>query len=134
MRNLLNKPLTWMILAELAVVAALALMAWHVLATPPYQQTAAPPGPAASTGYPDATAQASPVVPTSPKAVARQLPGLNVDTAFWRLRLVELNRDEAAFEQLEWRIVHSAMDTTRRYLESVVLPSVLRAEQAGGAG
>lgn len=132
MRNLLRKPLTWMILAEFAVVAALTLMAWHVLAAHPRQQTAAPPGAATSAGSPAATAQASPVVPTPAKAVARQLPGLNVDSAFWRLRLVELNRDEAAFEQLEWRIVHSAMDTTRRYIESVVLPSVLQAERGGG--
>jgi hypothetical protein len=131
MPNLLRKPLTWMILAEFAVVAALTLMAWHMLAPPPNQPTAESPGPAASAGSPDATAQASPVLPAPAKA-ARQLPGLNVDAAFWRLRLVELNRDEAAFEQLEWRIVHSAMDTTQRYLESVVLPSVLRAEQGGG--
>ncbi|HEV2034800.1 MAG TPA: hypothetical protein VGU71_11490 [Candidatus Dormibacteraeota bacterium] len=131
MHNLLRKPLTWMILAEFAVVAALTLMAWHVLAAPSHQQTAAPPGASASVGSPDAAAQASPAVPTSDKSVARQLPGLNVDAAFWRLRLVELNRDEAVFEQLEWRIVHSAMDTTQRYLESVVLPSVLRAERGG---
>lgn len=132
MRTLLRKPLTWMILAEFAVVTALILMAWHALAALPNQQTAAPLGASASAASPVATAQASPVLPKSPKAAARQLPGLNVDAAFWRLRLVELNRDEAAFEQLEWRIVHSAMDTTQRYVESVVLPSVLRAERGGG--
>ncbi len=132
MRNLLSKPLTWMILAECAVVAALSLMAWHLIAAPPDQQAAAPPAlslPAAST---DATTQASPEVPNPPTAIARQLPGLNVDSGFWRLRLAELNRDEAAFELLEWRIVHSAMDTTQRYLETVVLPSVVRAERGGG--
>ena len=131
MRNLLTKPLTWMILAELAVVTALILMAWHMLSAPPNQPTAAPSEASASAASPDATAQASPVVPASPIAVARQLPGLNVDAAFWRLRLVELNRDEAAFEELEWRIVHSAMDTPQRYMESVVLPSVMRAERGG---
>jgi hypothetical protein len=131
MHNLLKKPLTWMILAELAVVTALILMTWHLLSAPPGQPTAAPSEASASIASPDATAQASPVVPASSMAVARQLPGLNVDAAFWRLRLVELNRDEAAFEELEWRIVHSAMDTTQRYMESVVLPSVMRSERGG---
>ena len=130
MRNLIRKPLIWMILAECAVVAALTLLAWHMLAAPPAQQAAAPPGISASVS-PDATAPASPAVPAPANAIARQLPGLNVDPGFWRVRLAELNRDEAAFEQLEWRIVHSAMDTTQRYVESVVLPSVLRAERPG---
>lgn len=131
MLNLIRKPLTWMILAECAVVAALTLLAWHWLAAPPDQQAAAPPGVSTSTS-PDATAPASPGVPASANAIARQLPGLNVDPGFWRVRLAELNRDEAAFELLEWRIVHSAMDTTQRYIESVVLPSVLKAERPGG--
>ena len=131
MRNLIRKPLTWMILAEFAVVAALTLLAWHMLAAPPAQQAAAPPGVSASAS-PDLIAMASPGVPAPAKAIARQLPGLNVDPGFWRLRLMELNRDEAAFELLEWRIVHSAMDTTQRYVESVVLPSVVQAERNGG--
>lgn len=121
-----------MILAECAVVATLLLLAWHLIATPPVQQAAASAGVSASAASPDATAPASPGVPFSPQAIARQLPGLNVDAGFWRLRLVELNRDEAAFELLEWRIVHSAMDTTQRYVESVVVPSVMQAERPGG--
>jgi hypothetical protein len=130
MLNLIRKPLTWMILAECAVVAALTLLAWHWLAAPSDQQAATPPGVSASA--PDATAAASPGVQDPAKTIARQLPGLNVDPGFWRIRLAELNRDEAAFELLEWRIVHSAMDTTQRYVESVVLPSVLKAERPGG--
>jgi hypothetical protein len=128
MRNLLKKRLTWMILAECAVVAVLILLSWHLIAAPP-AQAAAPlqlSGPGAS---PDVTAQASAVVPNPPRPAVRQLPGLNVDAGFWRLRLGQLNRDEAAFEVLEWRIVHSAMDTAQRYLESVVLPSVVQAER-----
>ena len=35
MRNLLRKPLPWMVLAECAVVAALLLVAWHLIANPP---------------------------------------------------------------------------------------------------
>ena len=132
MRNLLRKPLTWMILAEFVVVAALTFLVWHLFAATPDQAVAAPPNATASAVSPDATVSASPGLPALPNAIARQLPGLNVDPGFWRLRLAELNRDEAAFEQLEWRIVHSAMDTTQRYVESVVLPSVMQAERGGG--
>lgn len=131
MRKLLRKPLTWMILAECVVVAALTLLAWHMLAAPPVQAAAAPPDVSASAAAPDTTALTSPGVPAASDIIARQLPGLNVDAGFWRLRLAELNRDQAAFEQLEWRLVHSAMDTIQRYLESVVLPSVVRAERGG---
>jgi hypothetical protein len=120
-----------MILAECIVVAALTFLAWHSLATPQDQQAAAQPGVSASAASPDAGTQASPQVPAFPTAIARQLPGLNVDAGFWRLRLAALNRDEAAFELLEWRLVHSAMDTTQRYVESVVLPSVVQAERGG---
>ena len=51
-----------------------------------------------------------------------------MDPAFWRTRLEALNGAEALFEALEWRIVHSAMDSMRRYIETVVLPSIERAE------
>jgi len=39
-----------------------------------------------------------------------------------------LNVAEAQVEALEWRIVHSAMDTVHRYVESVVIPAIERAE------
>ena len=39
---------------------------------------------------------------------------------------------QALLAQLEWRIVHSAMDAMERYLETVVLPAVQRAEKSGG--
>jgi hypothetical protein len=71
------------------------------------------------------------VVPKPTTSVVRQLPGLNVDTGFWRSRLLDLNRDEAAFEVLEWKIVHSAMDTIQRYTETVVIPSVEAAAHGG---
>ena len=59
-------------------------------------------------------------------------PGLNVDALFWRTRLAQLNADQVVLEQLEWRIVHAAMDAARRYVELTVLPSIQRAEHAGG--
>ena len=59
---------------------------------------------------------------------------LNLDSAFWRDRLQQLNRDQVIFERLEWRIVHNAMDAARRYLETVVLPAIEEAEKVRGGG
>jgi hypothetical protein len=130
MRNLLRKPLPWMVLSECAIVAALALVAWHIVAS-----TLAP----HISVVPSASPPARVAIRPASEAVAGQsnapvrplLPGLNIDASFWRLRLADLNRGESAFEQLEWRIVHSGMDAARRYVKSVVMPSLSRAERAG---
>jgi hypothetical protein len=130
MRNLLRKPLVWMILAECAVVTILILVAWHWIAAG-FAAAAGPTAISAPAAAPDASPATSPPVAPKPPKLARQLPGLNVDTDFWRTMLAGLNRDQAAFEVLEWRIVHSAMDAIQRYTESVVLPSVEQAERGG---
>jgi hypothetical protein len=130
MRNLLRKPLPWMVLAECAIVAALLLVAWHLIANPPVFDSSVPaevPAPAESGGV-DAPVVPEPSGQSIPQALPL-LPGLNLDASFWRLRLAELNRDQAAFEALEWRLVHSAIGAARRYVESVVLPAVTRAER-----
>ena len=133
MRNLFKNPLTWMILGESAVVAALILVAWHwIAAAQGLPSTALPLAISSPAPTQDSATQAAPAVPKPTNSIARQLPGLNVDAGFWRSRLLDINRDEAAFEALEWRIVHSAMDTIQRYTESVVLPSVEGAERGGG--
>jgi hypothetical protein len=61
------------------------------------------------------------------------LPGLNLDTVFWRNHLSQLNREQVILEQIEWRIVHNAMNVIRRYLETVVLPSITQAERRNQA-
>jgi hypothetical protein len=131
MRALLRKPLPWMILLECAIVAALAIVAWHMVTSPPAPQlSGVADSPPAHAGR--ASAPASAAVTGQPTSRVRlQLPGLNVDANFWRLRLADLNRGEASLEQLEWKLVHSAMDAARRYLRSVVMPSLIRAERAG---
>lgn len=129
MRRVFTKPLTWMVLAEVVVVTALVGVAWHLVAG--VARPAAPlvlptvTGAPADTAVPDVTADAvnPPATSTAPL-----LPGLTVDPAFWRVRLAALNGAEAQVEALEWRIVHSAMDTVRRYVDSVVVPAVERAE------
>jgi hypothetical protein len=88
-------------------------------------QAAAPSPPAAQAASPGAPAYAATV------PVQSLLPGLNVDSRFWRQRLAELNQGENAFEQLEWRIVHAGMDAARRYVKSVVMPALARAERGG---
>jgi hypothetical protein len=129
MRRLLRKPLTWMVLGECVVVVALIVVAWNVVGAVTQGSGAA------SVAQPSLTTAGSPATPTPamPSMVRHaghgQLPGLNLDSAFWRARLGQLNRDQVFFEQLEWRIVHSAMDAVNRYVETVVLPSITRAER-----
>ena len=130
MRNLLRKPLTWMVIAECIVVTVLIVVVWNVVAAAAATQHAAVgPQPAVDTtasptaSLPDVTQMTRPASPV-------QLPGLNLNSGFWRVRLGQLNSEQVTFEQLEWRLVHSAMDAMRGYLDTVVLPSVTRAERA----
>jgi hypothetical protein len=132
MRNLLRQPLTWMVIAECLVVAVLMVVVWNVAAAAGSQHAGAvsaqavqAPTDASITPPPDLIEAATPAAPA-------QLPGLNLDAGFWRLRLGQLNRDQVFFEQLEWHMVHNATDAMQRYLETVVLPSITRAERGGG--
>jgi hypothetical protein len=132
MRNPLRKPLPWMVLSECAIVAALAMVAWQMVASPPVPQISGAPSVSPAVRVGEATGSAPDAVAGQSRApVHPLLPGLNIDPSFWRLRLADLNRGESAFEQLEWKLVHSAMDAARRYVKSVVLPSLSRAERAG---
>jgi hypothetical protein len=132
MRNLFRQPLTWMVLAECVVVAALILLVWSLVASAATQHPATAQVPAAESAS-QGTANPSPDSSQMTRSTAHpQLPGLNLDSGFWRLRLGQLNREQVSFEQLEWHIVHSAMVTAQNYLETVVLPSIARAERAGG--
>jgi hypothetical protein len=130
MRNLIRQPLTWMVIAELGVVALLMVLAWNLVvsaATPRGgigpMQVAGPPAQESSSPQPELPEPAQP-------AARGQLPGLNLGAEFWRARLGQLNRDQISLEHLEWRIVHGAMDAAQRYLETVVLPAIDRAERA----
>lgn len=130
MRNLIRQPLTWMVIAECVVVALLIAVVWSVVAAAAGQHPrAAPvtavdaPAVASDSPLPDLTGSAGQATPV-------QLPGLNLDARFWRVRLQQLNADQVFFEQLEWRVVRSAMGAAQGYLETVVLPSVTRAERA----
>jgi hypothetical protein len=129
MREIFKQPLTWMVVGEILVVATLAAVAWHVVSgatgRPGVPLFLSQPASSPDVSAPDISPNvlAPPETSTTPL-----LPGLNVDPAFWRTRLAALNQAEAQVEALEWRIVHSAMDTVQRYVDSVVVPAVERAE------
>ena len=128
MRRLVRAPLTWMVIAEVAVVGALIAVAWHAFEGATSSSTAAPflfPAVAASPADTALPGAGGPVAAGSTRGPA---PGLNLGIEFWRLRLGSLNRDEAAFEALEWRITHAVMNAAHEYIETVVLPAVRRAE------
>src|SRR5919201_1806541 len=130
MRRVIRSPLTWAIVAEVVVVGSLLFVAYSAV------RSAARPGvavPAVAGTARGAAAHGSSLAeipsitgqgPTGP------LPGLNVNSAFWRTRLAELNRDQAILAELEWRLVHAAMNAVRDYVEGVVLPAIRRAERA----
>jgi hypothetical protein len=132
-RRLIRAPLLWMVLAEIAVVGALILVAWHAIAG---ASASGAPGPFTfpfppATASPADTALPAAGVPVADINTRGPAPGLNVGIDFWRGRLAGLNRDQAEFEALEWKLTHSVMDAARDYLETVVLPAVRRAEEGG---
>ena len=130
MRTLIRSPLTWLVVAELVVVGALIVVAWAVIGAAARPALASP-----ALGQPVATDDSSPLPEfpeTGTPGLRGPLPGLNLNSAFWRERLQQLNRDQAAFERLEWQVVHAAMDALARYVETVVLPAIHQAEHAGG--
>jgi len=129
MRTFIRSPLTWLVVAEMVVVGALLVVAWNVVGSS--LRPAA--GALTQVTPPVATDDTSPL-PDIPgltgQAGRGPLPGLNLDSAFWRSRLVELNRDQVLLAQLEWRLVHAAMGAAESYVREVVLPAVRRAERA----
>jgi hypothetical protein len=124
----IRNPLTWMVLAEMVVVSLLIAAAWNVIGTAAKPALASP-----NLQWPGTSSDPTPLGAadlSGRKSDQRgPLPGLNLDSSFWQQRLRDLNRDQAYFERLEWRIVHAAMESLRRYLEAVVLPSIRHAER-----
>lgn len=130
MRKWIGSPLTWFVIAEVLVVGALGIVVWHVIQSATRPVLASP-----ALQAPDVVGDPSPPPPdlTAIRNSSQRgpRPGLNLDSAFWRQRLAQLNRDQVYLEQLEWRIVHNAMDVANRYVETVVLPAVRHAEGGG---
>ena len=128
MRKLIRSPLTWMVAAELLVVALLVVFAWSVVAN-----ASRPPALSPSIALPDSSSADTSELPDVPGVKPEPggpVPGLNLSSAFWRARLAQLNREQVVLAQLEWRLVHGAMEAMKRYVETVVLPAVRRAEKS----
>jgi hypothetical protein len=127
-------PLVWLVSAELVLVAVLGAIAWHV-----WQERSPAAGPAAA-GVPRVSApplrpttrpRPQPSAPPVPGATPRAgpTPGIRTDPDFLSRQLVELNRIETTFEDLEWRVTRAVVDAIQRYVEGVVLPSIERSER-----
>jgi hypothetical protein len=126
----LRPPLLWLVAAEVALVASLGAVAWHV-----WQEHAGP-GPAAAAPVvvnpaparqPTRPAPGAGPRPTSTPAVG-PTPGIRTDADFLARQLDELNRVEAAFEDLEWKVTSAIVSAIQHYVEGVVLPAISRAE------
>jgi hypothetical protein len=129
MRRSIRNPLTWLVIAEFVVVGALIVLAWSVMGSFASPVIASP-----AKQAPDAASYAAsplPDVPSVSKPGTGPLPGLSLSSLFWRQRLQQLNREQVYLEQLEWQVVHSALEAAQRYVQTVVVPAIQRAEHAG---
>jgi hypothetical protein len=133
--TLLRPPLVLLVMAEATLVAVLGAVSWHVW------QDRFGPAPAAVASQPVAPPPSftsrRPALPGSlsppatsppPTPQAGPSPGIRTDSSFLSRELVELNRVEQTFEDLEWRVTKAIVDGIQRYLEGVVLPSIERSE------
>lgn len=128
MRNLIRTPLTWLVIAELVVAGALVVVAWNT-----FSGSVRPAAASSFAQRADAGVPAGPSLPGLPalgKRAPGPPPGLNVESAFWRARLAQLNQDQVFLERLEWQIVHAAIAACERYVQTVVVPAIQRAEHA----
>src|SRR5207245_10972361 len=118
MRQFIRSPLTWMVVAELVVVGVLVVVAWTAVTAATRPALASP-----TDQLPDSPSDSSalPDLPVLTPGARGPLPGLNLESRFWRTRLAELNRDQALLAQLAGRVVHTAMDAVQGVVETVGL-------------
>ena len=129
---LLRPPLVWVAAAEAFLVALLGLVTWQV-----WQQHTAPAAvakaPSVSAPFPGAGQLRPPPQPSSapPSAAPRPVPtpAIGTDPGFLAREMAELNRAEAAFEDLEWRATSAITDAIQKYVTGMVLPSIERQER-----
>src|SRR3979490_2391519 len=100
MRNLLRKPLIWIVFAECAVITTLVIVAWHFLAISPGQESLAPPGAPSPAQVADSAAPVSAsVTANTPRRTLP--PGLNVDAVWCGPRTLTSDGAGAALATLE---------------------------------
>jgi hypothetical protein len=126
-----------LVAGELAVVGGLLAAAWHVWQgnhAPVGGGAAAPPLGTSPLGSGQPQPSPAATVPTPLRPAASATPGLRTDPLFLGQATEDINREEAAFQQLEWRIVQGATDGMRTYIQRVVLPAISRAQRGAGSG
>lgn len=131
MRNLIRTPLTWLVIAEFLVVGVLIVLAWQLVASAVRPASASVPASAPAVDPSSAPDSPLPDLPVIGKPPAGPMPGLNLDSPFWRSRLAQLNEEQVFFERLEWQVVHTAITSMERYIQVVVVPAIQRAERGG---
>jgi hypothetical protein len=133
--RVLNKPLLIMFVLETLLVAGLGVAAWAFWQSrqeSPRPASAAPAPREAGLRPPRPSPGQPPPASASPppkSAVPGPTPGYRTDADFLTRQLRDVNRDQAALEDGEWRLVRSAMQGVKGYIERVVVPAVERAER-----
>jgi hypothetical protein len=135
---LLRPPVVWLVALEAVIVAVLGVASWHAwqAGQPPAHAAAAPPAKAAAGspvsrrgGQPPPSAAPSPAAPgVVPQA--GPTPAILSSSDFLSRQMGELNRVEASFEALEWRMTKALVDAIQYYIDHVVLPSLDHAQRA----
>ena len=149
-RLLFRPPLVYVTIAECILVGAILALSWHLwngrqpsTASPsqaavsrhagrPATATSSQPSRLPAPAGPSAT-PSSPPPPAAGAPQAGPTPGTRTDSAFVSRQMSELNRVEATFEDLEWRMTKALADGIQSYVERVVLPSIDRSEHGGHA-
>ena len=129
----LRKPLLFLVVGECLLVVAAGTVAWHVWQA--HQNAAAPVvrmpvtrSPGEGRGQARLPPPSVRPTPPSPAPAAPSGLGLRFDADFLNRQLGDINHDQAALENVEWRLVRAAMQGMKLYLERIVLPLVDRAE------
>ena len=128
----MRRPLAWLILLEVVVVAALAATAYHLVTT---RTGTAPTASAPSVTHtlPTKTLAPTPPPPPAPAAPTPHPlgppPGLSFDPVFWSGQLQRINHDQHQLEQLQLRLTAAVTDWIRAYVHQVLLPAVQEAER-----
>jgi hypothetical protein len=130
----MRRPLAWLILLEIAVVAALAAATYHVIATRWHSSSpaiAAAPTPTPARAKPATPRPASPkaAAPTATPSPRGPAPGLTTDAGFWDDQLKRVNADQAALADLQLRAARAVTDWLRAYVDGVLIPAVRGAEK-----
>lgn len=136
-RLLFRPPLLWVTIAECLLLAAAVVLAWHIwqgrhpsVASPSQSAAAAPVSQLPASRSPALPSTSPSPAPAGSAPQAGPTPGTRTDAAFLSRQMTELNRVEATFEDLEWRMTKALADAIQNYVERVVLPPIERSERS----